>query len=233
MNRRLHIAVAYHTYFLHRADGTAVNSPSLSPCKWHKEVRSTMRAVVVTEPEKTALGELPDSQAGLVEVVFKLMSCGLCGTDIHILGGELPMARRRLVPGYELAGEIVALGEGVTGLTVGTRVSAEPNMARGARHYCGIGRGNLCDDASAVGVTPERCFAKLVAAPARSCHCSNGARCANTGPTARGRARNGPVPARLRTVLCSATIRLRSLAWRDADGDAGTNGHSPSCDEAV
>ncbi|MGI5336317.1 zinc-dependent alcohol dehydrogenase family protein [Streptomyces sp. CA-181903] len=126
-----------------------------------------MRAVLVTGPGRVEVAEVPDPEPGPGEVVVEVSSCGLCGTDMHILGGELPSARYPLVPGHELAGRVVALGAGVTGPAVGTRVAVDPNLPCGACHYCRIGRGNLCENYSAVGVTRDGGFAERVAVPAR------------------------------------------------------------------
>jgi 2-desacetyl-2-hydroxyethyl bacteriochlorophyllide A dehydrogenase len=129
-----------------------------------------MRAVVTTGPGEIAVADVPDPEAGPGEVLVEVASCGLCGTDMHILDGELPAARYPLVPGHELTGTVVGLGEGVSGLTAGARVAVDPNMPCGACHYCRIGRDNLCDDYSAVGVTRDGGFAELVAVPARCCY---------------------------------------------------------------
>ncbi|MGK5642817.1 zinc-dependent alcohol dehydrogenase family protein [Streptomyces sp. URMC 126] len=126
-----------------------------------------MRAVVVTGPGQAEVTEVPDPRPGPGEVVVEVSSCGLCGTDMHILGGELPSVRYPLVPGHELTGRVVALGPGVAGPPVGTRVAVDPNLPCGACHYCRIGRGNLCENYSAVGVTRDGGFAELVAVPAR------------------------------------------------------------------
>ncbi|CAM5611884.1 2-deoxy-scyllo-inosamine dehydrogenase OS=Streptomyces rimosus subsp. rimosus (strain ATCC /DSM 40260 / JCM 4667 / NRRL 2234) OX=1265868 GN=SRIM_009685 PE=3 SV=1 [Streptomyces rimosus subsp. rimosus] len=129
-----------------------------------------MRAVVVTEPGRTALTEVPDPRPEPAEVVVRVSSCGLCGTDMHILGGELPAVPYPLIPGHELTGEVVAVGEGITSPAVGDRVAVNPNMPCGACHYCRIGRANLCEDYQAIGVTQAGGFAELVAVPARCCH---------------------------------------------------------------
>lgn len=126
-----------------------------------------MRAVLVSGPGQAAVTEVPDPEPGPGEVVVEVASCGLCGTDMHILGGELPSVTYPLVPGHELTGRIAALGPGVTGPRVGTRVAVDPNMPCGACHYCRIGRGNLCEDYRAVGVTQAGGFAERVAVPAR------------------------------------------------------------------
>lgn len=132
-----------------------------------------MRALVVTapgHPGSTAVTELPDPRPASDEVVVRVTSCGLCGTDMHLLGGELPAARYPVVPGHELTGEIVAVGDAVRGRTVGERVAVDPNMPCGACHYCRIGRGNLCEDYTAIGITRNGGFAEQVAVPARCCH---------------------------------------------------------------
>ncbi|MGD6747834.1 zinc-dependent alcohol dehydrogenase family protein [Streptomyces sp. BH106] len=125
-----------------------------------------MRAVVVTAPGRTEIREVPDPAPAAGEIVVSVDSCGLCGTDMHILAGETPMAGYPLIPGHELTGTVVALGEGVRAPAVGARVAVDPNMPCGACHYCRIGRGNLCDAYSAVGVTRDGGFAELVAVPA-------------------------------------------------------------------
>ncbi|MCS0634933.1 zinc-dependent alcohol dehydrogenase family protein [Streptomyces sp. LP05-1] len=129
-----------------------------------------MRAVSVTGPGRFTVTDLPDPVPEPGEVLVDVISCGLCGTDMHILGGELPSVTYPLVPGHELTGRVVALGPGVTGPAVGTRVAVDPNLPCGACHYCRIGRGNLCENYTAVGVTRDGGFAELVAVPARCAH---------------------------------------------------------------
>lgn len=129
-----------------------------------------MRAVVAHEPGGAYLASIPDPDPGPGEVVVEVESCGLCGTDMHLLDGELPAARYPLIPGHELTGIVVATGEGVTAPGTGTRVAVDPNMPCGVCHYCRNGRGNLCDHYSAVGVTRDGGFAERVAVPARCCY---------------------------------------------------------------
>jgi 2-desacetyl-2-hydroxyethyl bacteriochlorophyllide A dehydrogenase len=84
---------------------------------------------------------------------------------MHILDGELTSARYPLTPGHELAGEVVAVGSGVEGTQVGDTVAVDPNLPCGRCHYCHLGRGNLCVNYRAVGVTQPGGFAELVAVP--------------------------------------------------------------------
>ncbi|MBJ7902486.1 zinc-dependent alcohol dehydrogenase family protein [Streptomyces sp. DSM 110735] len=129
-----------------------------------------MRAVVVTQPGSAELTVMPDPSPGPSEVVVRVSSCGLCGTDMHILGGELPSVSYPLVPGHELTGVVVETGRDVRFPLVGQRVAVDPNTPCGACHYCRIGRGNLCEHYTAVGVTRDGGFAEYVAVPAGRCH---------------------------------------------------------------
>lgn len=126
-----------------------------------------MRAVQVSEPGSWSVLDLPDPAPDNGEVVLRVSVCGLCGTDMHILEGELTSASYPLVPGHELAGEVVAVGAGVADAHVGDRMAVDPNLPCGRCHYCHLGRENLCANYSAVGVTQPGGFAELVAVPER------------------------------------------------------------------
>ena len=63
---------------------------------------------------------VPHPAAG--EVLVKVRACGVCRTDLHLLDGELPPHRERVVPGHEVVGEVVAQGPGATRFAPGTRV---------------------------------------------------------------------------------------------------------------
>ncbi|MDX6366149.1 MAG: hypothetical protein QOK30_1225 [Nocardioidaceae bacterium] len=124
-----------------------------------------MRAVEVTGPRSWSVRDLPDPSPGLGEVLVRVGVCGLCGTDMHILEGELTSARYPLTPGHELSGEVVAVASGVEGTQVGDVVAVDPNLPCGRCHYCHVGRENLCDNYRAIGVTQAGGFAELVAVP--------------------------------------------------------------------
>ena len=81
-----------------------------------------MKAFVLTavkEPFKAQ--EIPDPQPGPGQVRVRLHASGVCGTDIHIWNGELPLPLP-IVPGHEPAGVIDTIGPGVTSVKVGDRV---------------------------------------------------------------------------------------------------------------
>ncbi|MDX6310466.1 MAG: hypothetical protein QOI06_3512 [Nocardioidaceae bacterium] len=86
---------------------------------------------------------------------------------MHILDGALTSAVYPLVPGHELAGEVVTVGSDVVDLQSGDQVAVDPNLPCGRCHYCHIGRENLCANYSAIGVTQPGGFAELVVVPER------------------------------------------------------------------
>ncbi|MGP6170119.1 zinc-dependent alcohol dehydrogenase family protein [Microbacterium sp. A204] len=126
-----------------------------------------MKAIVITKAGHLELQDVPEPTPSADEVVIEVAAAGICGTDLHIRQGEegtLP-----ITPGHEFAGTIVALGASVTGLAIGDRVGADPNIPCRMCRYCQDGRINLCENYSAVGVTRAGAAADYVAVPANLC----------------------------------------------------------------
>ncbi|MBN6036396.1 zinc-dependent alcohol dehydrogenase family protein [Amycolatopsis sp. 195334CR] len=129
-----------------------------------------MRAVVIEEPGTVTVSTVDDPAPGAGQVVVAVSACGICGTDLHIVDGEFAPTPYPIVPGHEFAGEVVALGEGVTGLAEGDLVAVDPSLFCGECHYCAIGRGNLCERWAAIGVTTNGAAAEYALAPAGNCY---------------------------------------------------------------
>jgi 2-desacetyl-2-hydroxyethyl bacteriochlorophyllide A dehydrogenase len=123
-----------------------------------------VKAAVVTTPGTIAVEEVPDPTPGATEVVVRPAATGICGTDLHIMDGEFAPAYP-IVPGHEFAGEIVAVGTGVTGYAVGDQVAVDPSLYCGHCYYCKRARGNQCENWAAIGVTVAGAAAEYVAAP--------------------------------------------------------------------
>ena len=66
--------------------------------------------------------ELPDRQPGANEIRVKVLACGVCRTDLHVVDGELPDPKLPIIPGHEIVGRIDAVGAGVKGMQIGERV---------------------------------------------------------------------------------------------------------------
>jgi 2-desacetyl-2-hydroxyethyl bacteriochlorophyllide A dehydrogenase len=123
-----------------------------------------VKAAVIVTPGTIAIEEVPDPTPGPSEVVVKPAATGICGTDLHIMDGEFAPAYP-IVPGHEFAGEIVAVGAGVTGYAVGDQVAVDPSLYCGHCYYCKRARGNQCENWAAIGVTVAGAAAEFVAAP--------------------------------------------------------------------
>jgi len=128
-----------------------------------------MKAMVLKEP-KSALEwiELPDRQPGAGEVRVKVLACGVCRTDLHVLDGALPHPKSPIIPGHEIVGRIDAIGPDVAGLSMGERVGI-PWLGHtdGVCPYCRSNRENLCDAPLFTGYTRDGGFATAVIADAR------------------------------------------------------------------
>jgi 2-desacetyl-2-hydroxyethyl bacteriochlorophyllide A dehydrogenase len=106
------------------------------------------------------------------EVIVKVKSCGICGTDQHIYHGHPGSAEVQppIVLGHELAGEVIELGSEVTNLQKGDRVSIDPNIYCGTCKYCRSNRAHLCSHLQAVGVTRDGGMGEYCTVPAANCY---------------------------------------------------------------
>ena len=115
-----------------------------------------------------AVTDLPTPHAGPGELVLRNQVCGVCGTDVHIYHGEPGSAdvNPPVVLGHEYSGEVVEVGEGVTGFAVGDHVTVDPNIYCGHCAYCQNGKKQLCPSMEAIGVTRDGGFAQYSLIPA-------------------------------------------------------------------
>jgi 2-desacetyl-2-hydroxyethyl bacteriochlorophyllide A dehydrogenase len=113
------------------------------------------------------LSSLPEPEPGPGDIVVKVRACGMCQTDIKLVSGQLgPSIKLPRVPGHEVAGEIVALGKNVRGLTLGDKGVAFHIIPCGNCELCLIGRENLCTSIRRIGFELSGGFAEYLAMPA-------------------------------------------------------------------
>jgi propanol-preferring alcohol dehydrogenase len=128
-----------------------------------------MKAMVLNKP-RTPLEwtELPERHPGPGEIRVKVLACGVCRTDLHVLDGELPDPKSPIIPGHEIVGRIDEIGLGVTGLKMGERVGI-PWLGHtdGVCPYCMENRENLCDHPLFTGYTRDGGYATATIADAR------------------------------------------------------------------
>jgi 2-desacetyl-2-hydroxyethyl bacteriochlorophyllide A dehydrogenase len=133
-----------------------------------------MRALVVREPGRYAVEELPEPAPGPGEVLVEVAAAGICGSDLELVDGRRPAAyvRYPVVPGHEWAGRVVRAGPGVAAtLAPGDPVVAEGLRACGVCARCAEGRTNLCTaDYAETGFTHQGALADRLVVPARLVH---------------------------------------------------------------
>ena len=113
------------------------------------------------------LKELPPRFPGPGELVVKVNFCGVCHTDLHIVEGELPLARLPLIPGHQVVGQVVELGPRTTGFQLGERVGlAWLRWACGQCQFCQRGLENLCEQVQFNGFHQDGGYAQMTVAPA-------------------------------------------------------------------
>ena len=128
-----------------------------------------MRALVKTQagPGLT-LTDVPEPTTGPAEVKVRVLRAGLCGTDLHIEGWDdwaAATIKAPLVVGHEFYGEVVEVGEDVTSVVVGQRVSGEGHIVCGRCRNCRAGSRQLCIRTQGIGVDRDGAFADYVVMP--------------------------------------------------------------------
>lgn len=117
-----------------------------------------------------ALHAMAQPEPGPGQVLLAVRAAGICGTDLHIYHDEYP-TQPPVVLGHELAGEVVAVGEGVSSVSPGARVTTETYFHLCGRcRYCRGGQPNLCPERRSIGSGVNGGFAPFVVTPERNLH---------------------------------------------------------------
>lgn len=129
-----------------------------------------MLAAVYHGPNDLRVEQVPIPQIGPGELLVKVLSASICGTDIRIFHGNHRMYPDGTVriPGHEVVGTIAEVGSTVTNYSIGQRVFVAPNTGCGHCRQCVSGNNNLCENYDAIGVTRDGGFAEYVRVPANS-----------------------------------------------------------------
>jgi propanol-preferring alcohol dehydrogenase len=131
-----------------------------------------MKAAVLHE-FKTPLSieDVEQPQPDEHEVLIEVEACGVCHSDLHVADGDwpqlVPITKRPLILGHEIAGRVVEKGDAVTDLAVGDRVGVPwVYWTCGACDFCREGNENLCSKQKITGVSVDGGYAEFVKAPA-------------------------------------------------------------------
>ena len=129
-----------------------------------------MKAAVLPSPQPVSqrplqVASVPDPRLTPGHVLLRVRACGICRTDLHIVEGELPPQRPRIIPGHQIVGEVV---DGATAeMPIGTRVGVSwLGGTDGTCAYCRRGLENLCDSPTFTGYSVPGGYAEYALARA-------------------------------------------------------------------
>jgi 2-desacetyl-2-hydroxyethyl bacteriochlorophyllide A dehydrogenase len=112
---------------------------------------------------------IPVPLPGGDEVLVRVASTGLCGSDVHIaVEGITPTPYLPITLGHEIAGTVAAVGDAVTGWSAGERVCVFPVLFDGTCSSCLAGHSEICLDRRIVGIHADGGLAEYVAVPAKN-----------------------------------------------------------------
>jgi len=118
-----------------------------------------MKAMLLSAPSQLSSGDINDAVAGDGETLVRVTHSGVCGTDLKIYNGGIPVDYPRVM-GHEMIGEIAA------GADAGTRVIVDPIVFCGQCEDCRTGQENLCTNGFLLGRDKDGGFSDFMAVPA-------------------------------------------------------------------
>jgi Threonine dehydrogenase and related Zn-dependent dehydrogenases len=130
-----------------------------------------MKAIKVIEPFKVEIVEVPKPEIDKDdEVIVRITSGGICGSDIQIWNGTNSLATYPRIIGHEFGGIVEEVGKGVTKVKVGDKVAVDPVISCGHCYACKIGRRNVCSTLEVMGVHRDGGFAEYAKASESNIH---------------------------------------------------------------
>lgn len=137
------------------------------------DLPTTMRAWQITTPGpidgarsplEFITKPVPTPAAG--EVLVRVLTCGVCHTDLHVSEGDLPVHQEHVTPGHEIVGEVVATGPQTSRFNLGARIGVPwLRWTCGVCHFCRSGRENLCPNSKYTGWDHDGGYAEYVTVP--------------------------------------------------------------------
>lgn len=129
-----------------------------------------MKRAIIYEPQQLALidNDMPNPQMG--EVLLAVKAIGICGSDLHVFEGHHPFVSYPVLPGHEISGEIIDVGEGVSEALKGRRAVIEPSLAEGERPRFEPGRYNIANGLKVMGFQTPGAMGEYFALPVDRIH---------------------------------------------------------------
>jgi L-iditol 2-dehydrogenase len=122
---------------------------------------NTVLRAVMTEPGRIQFDRVAVPEPGPGQVRLRIQRIGVCGSDIHVYHGEHPYTGYPVVQGHEFSALVDALGPGVAGPPVGSKVTAMPQVVCGACPPCRRGDEHICDQLRVQGFQAPGCAQQL------------------------------------------------------------------------
>ncbi len=110
-----------------------------------------MIQAVMCSPGNIEFHDVPTPTIKSGEVLVKIMRIGICGSDIHVYYGKHPYTTYPVVQGHEVSGYVVKVGPGVSDLTVGDKVTIQPQVVCEECYHCNHGKYHICNDLKVMG----------------------------------------------------------------------------------
>lgn len=129
-----------------------------------------MLRVIIHEPHNLKVFEDEDPHPAPGEVLLAVKAVGICGSDLHVFEGHHPFVSYPVLPGHEVSGEILAVGDGVDAALVGKKAVVEPSIPDGVRPRFGSGRYNIASDLRVMGFQAPGAMAEFFALPQDRVH---------------------------------------------------------------
>lgn len=128
---------------------------------------ATMLQATLVKAGEIRVERVPVPTPGPGEVLIKVQRIGVCGSDATIFRGRHPYVKFPVIMGHEFAGEVAALGEGVHGPALGTRVTVIPHLVCGRCPACAREQYNFCESLRCTGAEADGAHREYIAMPAR------------------------------------------------------------------
>lgn len=124
-----------------------------------------MKAIVIPEPDKIEIREVPMPEVKEGEALLKVKYVGICGADLASYTGNQPFTTYPRIPGHEFSAEIVEIPENDKGFKKGAIVTCNPYFNCGECYSCERGFVNCCTDNQTMGVQRDGAFCEYIAMP--------------------------------------------------------------------
>ena len=130
-----------------------------------------MKAMLLTrQGSPLVYTEVPDPRPDSQQLLLRVLACGVCRTDLHVIDGDLPNPKLPLIPGHEIVGEVIEKGAKAEQFAIGDRVGVPwLGWTCGECYFCKTDRENLCDMARFTGYQIDGGYAELTVADQRYC----------------------------------------------------------------